>query len=228
VDGIAEFVRREGGGAADVRRIFFGQYAFLLRPAGFILGAQTIAALKQIGVAPGGVPCYVDEGTHVGLNGKPFWYANALVVYDMAPNWTRMDLHDPQAVEPAKKKVSAIVDRLRNEGGGLISIYYHPCEWVHQEFWDGVNFRRGANPPREEWKAPPQRPAAETEAAFKRFGEYIDHIRSIPKVRFVTASDLPRLYPDTVRTEGATEPDLSVARPATRCQGRYRCRLSSH
>jgi hypothetical protein len=210
MDGIAEFVRREGGGAADVRRIFSVNTLSCYGQPGSSWGAQTIAGLKQIGVAPGGVPCYVDEGTHVGLNGKPFWYANALVVYDMAPNWTRMDLHDPQAVEPAKKKVSAIVDRLRNEGGGLVSIYYHPCEWVHQEFWDGVNFRRGANPPREEWKAPPQRPAAETEAAFKRFGEYIDHIRAIPKVRFVTATDLPRLYPDTVRTEGAAEPDLAA------------------
>src|SRR5262249_8586111 len=139
----------------------------------------------------------------------PFWYENAVVVYDMADNWTRMELHDPKAVEPAKKKVSAIADRMRAEGGGLISIFYHPCEWVHQEFWDGVNFRRGANPPREQWKAPPQRPAAETEAAFQRFAEYIDHIRAIPGVRFVTASDLPELYPDLVRTEGVPEKDLT-------------------
>ena len=119
-----------------------------------------------------------------------------------------MDLHDPGAVKPAKKKVSAIADRLREEGGGLISIFYHPCEWVHQEFWDGVNFRRGSNPPREEWKAPPQRPAAETEAAFQRFGEYIDHIRLIPGVKFVTASDLPLIYPDGAVSEGASEADL--------------------
>jgi hypothetical protein len=111
-----------------------------------------------------------------------------------------MDLHDPSAVEPAKKKVSAIAERLRNQdGGGLISIFYHPCEWVHQQFWDGVNFSRGANPPREEWKAPPQRTAEETDGAFQRFGEYVDHIRSIPGVAFVTAHDLPDLYPDLSR-----------------------------
>ena len=90
-----------------------------------------------------------------------------------------------------------------------MSIYYHPCEWVHKEFWDGVNFRRGANPPREQWKPPAQRPAEETEAAFLRFGEYIDHIRSIPGVRFVTASDLPDLYPDPTRTRGASEEDYN-------------------
>ena len=70
---------------------------------------QTLAALKQIGVAPHGVPCYVDEGNHVGLDNQPFWYAGALNVYHMGPNYTRMDLHDPAAVEPAKKKVSSVL-----------------------------------------------------------------------------------------------------------------------
>src|SRR5207247_3966021 len=151
---------------------------------------------------------YVDEGTHVGLHGKPFWYAGALVVYDMAPNYTRMELHDPAAVEPAKRKFTAIANRLRSEeGSGLISIFYHPCERVHREFWDGVNFRRGANPPREESKAPAQQPAEETDAAFRRFAEYIDHIRSTPGVHFVTASDFPGMYPARVRGPGVTQGD---------------------
>ena len=209
LDGVAEFVRREGAGAADVRRILGVETLACYGQPGSSWGSQTIGALKEIGVAPRGVPCYVDEGTHVGLNEQPFWYAGALVVYHMGQNYTRMDLHDPSAVEPAKKKVSEIAYRLRRQGGGLISIFYHPCEWVHQEFWDGVNFRRGANPPRERWKPPPQRPAAETEAAFQRFGEYIDHIRSISGARFVTASDLPALYPDRLRSDGASEADVN-------------------
>src|SRR5438094_783647 len=209
LDGIAEFARREGGGAADVRRILWVKTLACYGQPGSSWASQTIAALKEIGVAPHGVPCYVDEGTHIGLNEQPFWYENALVVYHMGQNYTRMDLHDPAAVEPARQKVSAIADRLRGEGGGLISIFYHPCEWVHKEFWDGVNFRRGANPPREQWKPPPQRPTEETEAAFQRFAEYIDHIRSIPGVRFVTASELPDLYPDPVRSKGASEADFN-------------------
>src|ERR1035441_8683511 len=219
-DGMAEFVRREGGGAADVRRIFgVKTLACYGQPGSSIFGVKTlacygqpgsswacqaVAALPQIGVAPHGVPCYVDEGDHVGLDQRPFWYAGTLNVYHMGQNYTRMELHDPAALAPAREKVSAIAKRLLGEeNGGLISIFYHPCEWVHVEFWDGVNFRRGANPPREQWKAPPQRPAAETEAAFQRFGEYIDYIRSLPEVRFVTASDLPIIYPDAVRSTGA-------------------------
>jgi len=210
LDGMAEFERREGPGAADVRRIFHKETLVCYGQPGSSWGAQTIAALKNIGVAPSGVPCYVDEGEHVGLDHKPFWYAGALNVYHMGPNYTRMELHDPTAVEPAKQKVTEIARRLQtNENGGLISIFYHPCEWIHLEFWDGVNFRRGANPPPEQWKAPPQRTPAETDAAFERFGQYIDHIQAIPGLGFVTAGELPTIYADPLRNRGAPESDLA-------------------
>ena len=209
LDGMAEFQRREGRGAADVRRIFGRQTLVCYGQPGSSWAPQAIAALKSIGVAPSGVPCYVDEGEHVGLNNKPFWYDGVLNVYHMGPNYTRMELHAPAAVEPAQQKVLAIAQRLQAEGGGLISIFYHPCEWIHLEFWDGVNFRRGANPPPEQWKAPPQQKPAETEAAFGRFAQYIDYIRSIPGVRFITAGELPAIYPDRLRTEGAPESDLA-------------------
>jgi hypothetical protein len=210
LDGVEEFVRREGPGAVDVRRIFAVRTLGCYGQPGSSWAPQGIVALKSIGVAPHGVPCYVDEGDHVGLDQQPFWYAGAINVFHMGQNCTRMELHNPAAVEPAKHKVAAIVERLQKEPrGGIISIYYHPCEWVHQEFWDGVNFRRGANPPREQWKAPPQLSAAETEGAFRRFGEYTDYIRSIPGVRFVTAGDLPTIYPDPLRSHGASEQDVA-------------------
>jgi len=211
LDGMAEFARREGGGAADVRRIFGVKTLACYGQPGSSWAPQTHAALAEIGIAPSGVPCYVDEGSHVGLDNKPFWFGGALNVYNMGNGrgYTRMDLHQPDALEPAKKTVSAMAERLaREDGGGLISIFYHPCEWVHRQFWDGVNFSRGANPPREKWKLPPQRTAEETEAAFQQFGQYLDHIRTIPGVRFITASELPQIYPDAVRTEGATEQEL--------------------
>jgi hypothetical protein len=211
LDGVAEFVRREGGGAADVRRIFSVPSLVCYGQPGSSWAPQAIGALKAIGVANGGIPCYVDEGTHVGLDQQPFWYVGVLNVYHMGENYTRMELHDPAAVEPARQRVAAIIGRLgRQEDGGLISIFYHPCEFVHEEFWDGVNFRRGANPPREQWKAPPQRPPEETEAAFQRFGQYIDYIRSFPNVRFITAADLPGIYPDAVRNDGVPEADLAA------------------
>ncbi len=203
LDGVAEFVRHEKQGAADVRRIFGREKLACYGQPGTSWACQAIAALPDVGVQA----VYVDEGSHVGLDGKPFWYAGALNVYHMGPNFTRMKLHEAHALEQANVQVTEIARRLAAEGGGLISIMYHPCEFVHQKFWDGVNFSRGANPPREDWKLPPQLPADETEQAFARFAKYIDHIQAL-EVRFVTASELPAIYADRVRSEGVTEPEL--------------------
>jgi hypothetical protein len=197
-DGVAEFVRREGGGARDVMRIFGLTGLSCYGQPGSSWGPQAAAALRQIGVG-----AYVDEGDHVGFDEKPFWYAGVLHVFNMGRNLTRMDLHEPGGLERARTGFKAAYDRLRAEGGGLISIYYHPAEWVHREFWDAVNFRRGANPPREEWKQPPQRTREETEAAYARFDQYVAYQRSLPGVKHVTAGDLPALYANRVADEGA-------------------------
>ena len=211
MEGMAEFARREGGGAQDVRRVFAVPTLACYGQPGSSWAPQAIAALAAIGVAPHGVPCYVDDGDHVGLEEQPFWYDGVLNVYGMGWACTRMDLHNPADLEPAKERVLAVAQRLRRErSGGLISIYFHPCEWVHRQFWDGVNFSRGANPPREQWQRPPQRSAEETAAAFLRFGQYIDYIRSLPNVRFVTAAELPVLYPDAIHGEGVPEKDLGA------------------
>ncbi len=209
LDGGDEFIRREAKGAEDVRSIFGVSELSCYGQPGSSWAPQGVAALKSIGVAPHEVPVYIDEGEQVGLNHEPFWYAGALNVFNMGENHTRMELHEASALEPAKKQASTLADRLRKlPHGGLISIYYHPCEWVHAEFWDAVNFKRGANPPREKWQAPPQLPAAATEAAFKQFAAYIDYLRTLPEVRFVTASELPELYADPLRQTGASAADL--------------------
>jgi hypothetical protein len=204
LDGVAEFVRREGPGAGDVRRIFGVSRLSRYGQPGSSWAPQAVAGLSRIGVVtPGGVSAYVDEGSQVGIEEKPFWYCGVLNVFNMGRNQIRMDLHAPGGLEKGRAEFKAAYDRLRGEGGGLLSIYYHPAEWVHREFWDAVNFRRGANPPREEWKPPPQRPPEETEAAYRRFERYVDYQRSLPGVKHVTASDLPRIYRDRIRVEGA-------------------------
>src|SRR5262249_10566509 len=57
LDGMSEFIRREGRGAADVRRIFGVDTLACYGQPGSSWGAQAIAALKEIGVAADGIPC---------------------------------------------------------------------------------------------------------------------------------------------------------------------------
>jgi len=197
-DGMAEFIRREGAGARDVMRTFGVQALSAYGQPGSSWAPQAVAALPQIGVAT-----YVDEGGHVGFDEQPFWYAGVLNVFNMGRNLARMDLHEEGGLARGRDEFQAAYERLRASGGGLISVYYHPAEWVHREFWDAVNFRRGANPPREHWKQPPQRPREETDAAYQRFDQYVAYQLSLPGVRHVTAADLPGLYTNRIRTDGA-------------------------
>ena len=213
-NGIAEFDRRERGGVDDVKRIF-GTMPTCYGQPGSSWAPQTYAALPGIGI----LPCYVDDGDHVGVGGRPFRYCGAIVVYKMQDNVTRMDLYGDGGLEKGCKAFEEIHSRLKREGGGLISIYYHPCEWVHRQFWDGVNFSRGANPPRSEWKEPPQRPREETEAAFARFEKYVDFQKSLG-VALVTASELPQIYEDPVRKGPLPLEDLRRAAGETARAGK--------
>ncbi len=98
----------------------------------------------------------------------------------------------------------------RTAGGGIVSIYYHPCEFVHKEFWDGVNFRNGANPPRDQWKLPPAKTAEESKIAYQVFEGYVRFIKRFPDVQFITASEAAKLYRDRAQGRNFTPAELKT------------------
>jgi hypothetical protein len=188
-DGRAEFERREGQGSRDVARIF-GRTPVAYGQPGSAWAPQSYPALRAMGIG-----MYLDEADHVGIDDQPFYYGGMLNVFKMRSTLARMAL-DGTDLASSTARFTKIAEALRARGGGTISIYYHPSEWVHAEFWDAVNFSRGANPPRAAWKRPRTRPAAETEKAFADFEQYVRFIQKQPGVTFVTATDLMRLYAD--------------------------------
>ena len=82
--------------------------------------------------------------------------------------------------------------------GGVISIYFHPCEFVHKQFWDAVNFADGANPPPDQWKLPSVKSPEDTEKAFQYFEDLVRFLKSFPRVQFITASEAADLFRDPV------------------------------
>jgi peptidoglycan/xylan/chitin deacetylase (PgdA/CDA1 family) len=194
-EGVAEFYRREISGVQDIQRIF-GVTPSCYGQPGSSWGPQSHAALKRMGIN-----VYLDDSTHVGIDGQPFYYGGILNIFNMRPNLCRMDLYGEGHVAKGKAQFLTIYENLKAKGGGTVSIYYHPCEWVHQEFWDGVNFSRGANPPRSEWKLPKTRTSEETEKAFRDFEEYAKFIKAQAGVRYVTANELAKLYEEQSQQE---------------------------
>ncbi len=193
-DGQAEFRRREMQGFRDVARIF-GVTPSAYGQPGSAWAPQAYPVLRELGVK-----VYLDEADHVGIDDQPFYYGGLLNVFRMRSTLTRMALRGGDSLAQGKAAFTKVAAALRARGGGTISIYYHPNEWVQTEFWDAVNFARGANPPRREWKRPGTRPAQETAQAFADFEEYIRFIRVQEGVRFVTATDLAALYADAAAT----------------------------
>jgi hypothetical protein len=188
-EGVAEFERREGPGRDDLRRIL-GTAPTCYGQPGSSWGPQVYGALKKWGVG-----VYLDAGSHVKLDDKPYYYCGVLNCYRLA-HTLRANRLNPAELPAAETRFLQARKQLLAEGGGIVSIFYHPCEFVHARFWDDVNFRNGANPPRERWVAPPAKTPEETRTAYEVFENYIRFIRRFPDVEFVTARDLARLYAD--------------------------------
>lgn len=203
-DGAAEFYRREAQGVRDIQRIF-GVTPICYGQPGSSWGAQSYPALKRMGVS-----MYLDEASHVGIDDQPFYYGGMLNVFKMRSTVVRMDLGKADNLAEAQKEFQQTVEKLRQRGGGTISIYYHPCEFIHREFWDGVNFRRGANPPRSEWKLPPTQTAEQIERNFRDFEQYVQFIQKQSGVSFVHCSDLMKLYEDRALAFSFTQKEIAA------------------
>lgn len=200
-EGVSEFIRREGAGLETLRHVF-GVNASCYGQPGGSWTPQSYAALHAFQI-----PLYLDETSHVNVNNRPFWYCGILTILELGDCVMRTGWTDEE-VRQACAKFDRVHEKLIQEGGGIISIYYHPCEFVHRQFWDGVNFARGANPPRSEWKLPPLKSSEEQEQAFHAFETYLDHIVNYSGVRLVTAREIPSLYPDRVYSQPLTRSDV--------------------
>ncbi len=190
-EGVEEFARREGEGWKDVERVF-GQKPTCYGQPGSSWGPQSYGALKKWGMI------YLDAGSHVDLDARPNYYAGVFNLYKLA-HTIRADINKPDQLEKANERFAEARKALLKEGGGVVSIVYHPCEWVHQKFWDGVNFAKGANPPREKWVKPPQKTEEETKSAKKVFMDYLAFMKRFKDVKFITASEAAKLYADKAR-----------------------------
>jgi hypothetical protein len=189
--GVEEFTRRERPGFDDVARIF-GKAPVAYGQPGASWAPQAFPALHKWGV-----PVYLDEGKQVGYKGRPFWYGGLLNIFNTREGEQLRPNDDWSNLDAAKAGFQdAYLRMTTRKEGGVISLYFHPCEFVHKQFWDAVNFREGANPPPEQWKLPPLKTPEESERAFKYFMDLVLFIKSFSRVNFITASDAAVLFRD--------------------------------
>ena len=192
--GVEEFTRRERAGFDDVAHIF-GKAPVAYGQPGVSWAPQAFPALEKWGVR-----VYLDEGKQVGMHGRPFWYGGLLNIFNTREGEQLRPDADWSNLAQAKARFQDFYLALTSrKSGGVISLYFHPCEFVHKEFWDAVNFRDGANPPRDQWKLPPVKTPEDTERAFQYFEELVRFMKSFPRVQFLTASGAAQQFRDRAR-----------------------------
>ncbi|NKB69428.1 MAG: hypothetical protein GKR89_20345 [Candidatus Latescibacteria bacterium] len=203
-DGIAELLRRESPGYQDLKRICgpastFGQ-------AGGSWAPHIYPAMRQWDI-----PLFMDEAGHVGLDEGPFWYCGVLHINRLGPNFTRMEF---SRGENGLAKGCADFDTLHTRlgrKGGLASIYYHPCEFSTTEFWDGANFRHGANPPPDQWRPAQERSSEEMRQGLDLFARYLAHVKNRPGVDIISGRQVINLLPDRTQTRPISPAELLAA-----------------
>jgi hypothetical protein len=201
LDGAAEFERRERPGVADIQRIFGATPSCYGQP-GSSWAPQTYRALLRLGI-----PVYLDEAEQVGVDEQPFWYGGMLNVFHMGRYLIRPSLQDEKQLAQTLEKFDRAADELEARGGGVISTYFHPTEFVTSAFWD-LNFAKGANPERSDWKNPPRRTAEESERCYRILLHYVEHAKARPDVHFITARELPLLY-ESAAVKGADRAQIA-------------------
>jgi len=178
-EGALAFEEREERGFRDLQKIS-GQFPTSYGQPGGSWAPQAFPVLKKWGI-----PTYLDSHDILSVDEKPFRYGGILNLTRLK-HTLRVRFHE-KGVEEAK---SAFRKVLEEDGDfQFVSIYYHPCEFACSEFWDGVNFRRGKNTPREEWKGAPLRTKEDMLRWIGMLEEFLRWTLTIPGVEYITAAE---------------------------------------
>ncbi len=191
--GTKEFLARESGGARLLQEVFH-KVPSCYGHAGVMWAAQVYPALRAMGI-----PMYLDETKILNLDNEPYWYCGMLNLNGAGKNLIYFDYSFEKAngIVTLKSKFKRIYVRLNKGKGGAVSICLHPHTAVNKTFWDVVNFARGSNRRKEEYKRPPAQPAYVTKRAYEYFEEFIRYISSFENVQWITARDALRIYGHT-------------------------------
>ena len=190
ISGAKEFFSGENGGAQLLQEVFHKAPSCYGHP-GVMWAPQVYPALRAMGI-----PMYLDETKILNLDDEPYWYCGTLNLNGAGRNLIYFDysFEKTDGIVTLKSKFKRIYERLNKGKGGAVSICLHPHTAVNKIVWDRVNFARGSNSRKENYKRPPAQPAYVTKRAYENFEEFIRYISSFKNVQWITASEALKIY----------------------------------
>jgi hypothetical protein len=124
-----------------------------------------------------------------------------------------MEFGGPEDFRRTCASFEAACRHLKKRGGGVISVYYHPLEFVCRGFPEVLNYGEGANTPREKWHEPERRTPLETESGYQYFERFLRFMRSHEQLDFIDAHGALELYRDPAPNRSfSTKEVLNLAR----------------
>lgn len=180
--GAEEWERNEKKGFESVQSLT-GQFPACYGQPGGSWVPQAFPVLKKWGIHT-----YLDSHDLISVEEKPFWYGGLL---NLTHLWSTMRLEFVDGgLEAAQKEFDSFCERA--EAFQLVSIYYHPCEFACTEFWDGVNFNKGRNTPRNQWRPAKVRSKEEMKRRVALLGRFLRYTMQKPGVEYITARQVMR------------------------------------
>lgn len=178
-EGIEVFKRHEGPGLEYLKRLFGVAPSAFIQPGGS-WAPQAPYAMREMGV-----PLYVD-----GIFQEyPVWFCGSLCFKAAMSFPEHSTLADLNMLKSRFEEIYS-----NKVGGGLITVFTHPCMFVTEEFWDAVNFSHGRNPPPGELATPRLRSREKVKESLQVFQAFISFIlnHGVKTVTFREAAELFR------------------------------------
>lgn len=128
------------------------------------------------------------------------WYANCLGFYGEGIGGFDTYFYDDALFEQKLASTRQDVERYekadRRGAEWLCFFMCHPTRVIHTEFWDAVNFAKGANPPREQWKPANRHPDALIPTMQKNYRHLCEYLRgeASERLEIVGWGELIRRY----------------------------------
>lgn len=200
--GVAEFMRRERNGLETLTGAFGRRPTCYGQPGGS-WAPHVYPALRTWDI-----PVYLDAGPWVGLDGSAHRYCGILNLMRLQHTYSIGISRGLGAVQERSAQLGQIVQRMQHTGGE-ISLYAHECEFVTSEFWDAVNYGRGRDTPRSEWKPAALRSTEDTEERYAALEYLLRAMASFPNTDHVVSSQAPALYPDRAATKSFSPAEIA-------------------
>ncbi len=177
-------------GMADTERIF-GRPLIGWARTGTSWGPSVMGLMGEMGRA--------YAYSHVYLPGHNVcWYAGCLGFQGEGIGGFDATFYEDALFEKKLAQVQREVDDFdktdRRGAQWLCFFMCHPTRVIHTEFWDAVNFAKGANPPREQWKPANRHPDALIPTMQNNYRRLCEYLRGNDRLEIVGWGELIRRY----------------------------------